>query len=294
MKYIGRNLGLVVACGVALVLATGCGVSEKKLKDAEQRMESLQHNGVPDSLLTEAKVLIVQARTAKQLGNGMGAKANFDSAMSILTKAESGYGATTAEIRPFVESLRKTLGEKKLSFSGSILKQADGLLAHADSLITGNKWPEAKVKLMEDDTVFVSLAKCVALAKELRPKLVGTWAGSVAIKEDGAKAVEKKSFSFGADGKVAVVEERTGLTNPSLKEDWKFESWGTWDLVGDTILIAVTREKCDKQIYLNLKESGKKQDWVKTEKPPYDSTITGGKKDRYITFDYLKSGFKKK
>jgi hypothetical protein len=294
MKCWNKNLAVAFACGMALLFATGCGVSEKKLKDAEQRMESLQHGGVPDSLLTEARVLIVQARTAKQLGNGIGARTDFDSAITILAKAESGYGATTAQVKPFVGSLRKTLGDKKLNFSGAILRQADSLLALVDSLVKANKWPEAKIKVLDVDTAFTSLVKSNAIARELRSRLIGTWIGTQAIKDDGAKAIEKKSFAFGSDGKVAIVEERSGITNPTLKEDWKFESWGSWDLVGDTILLFVNREKCDKQIYLNLKQSGTKKEWVKTEKPPYDSTITGGKKDRFVTFDVIKSGYKKK
>jgi len=279
MKLSLRTFAVALACGAALSMMAGC-VSEKKLKDAEQRMDNLRQVGVPDSLLTEAQVLIVQARTDKKLGNGMGAKANYDSAMSIVAKAEARFSASTAEIKPTVETLRKSLGDKKSAFTGTILKEADSLLAVVDSYIQGNKWPEAKAKVMEADTAFMSLEKSTRLAQELRPKLLGTWSGSQAIKEDGANAVEKKSFSFGADGKVQIVEERTGLTNPGLKEDWKFESWGTYDLVGDTILLFINREKCDKQVYMALKESGAKKEWVKTEKPPYDSTY--GRKKRQV------------
>jgi hypothetical protein len=45
---------------------------------------------------------------------------------------------------------------------------------------------------------------------------------------------------------------------------------------------------------MNLKVKGGKKEWVKTDKPPYDSAITSGKKDRYMTFDFLKGNFKKK
>ncbi len=294
MNVLLRNAAVLSVCCIAFFAISGCGVSEKKLKDAEQRMQTLQQSGVPDSLLTEARVLVVQARTAKQLGNGMGAKADYDSAMGILAKAESGYGATTAQVKPAVESLRKSLGDRKLNFSDGILKEADSLLSVIDAFINENKWPEAKAKAMQADTVFSSLQRCEKLAKDLRPRLLGTWSGSHAIREDGARAVEKKSFAFSPDGKVAIVEERTGLSSPTLKEDWKFESWGKYDLMGDTILMNVQREKCDRQVYQNLQEKGKKKEWVKTEKPPYDSVITNGKKDRYITFNYLKDGFKKK
>jgi hypothetical protein len=294
MSVLLRPLSVLSVCCVALTLVAGCGVSEKKLKDAEHRVETLQQNGVPDSLLSEARVLIVQARTSKQVGNGMGAKTNFDSAMSILAKAEAGYRATTAEIKPGVESKRKSLGETKLNFSGIIVKEADSLLALIDTNIAANKWPDAKIKCQEAEAIFAGLENDEKVAKETKPKLPGTWSGSETFKDEGANAVEKKVFTFTADGNIDIVEERTGTTNPYLKEDWKFQSSGTYDLKGDTIIMAISKEKCLKQVYQTLAEKGGKKEWVKVEKPTYDSTITGGKKDRFMTFEYLKEKFKKK
>ena len=294
MKVLARILSVLSVCCLMLVMLAGCGVSEKKLKDAEQRMQTLQDNGVPDSLLTEARVLISQSRVSKKLGNGIGAKTEYDSAISILAKAEGNYGATTTELKPSVEAIRKSLGDKKLNLSGVILKEADSLLALIDALISANKWPDAKAECQEAVAIFAGLEKDQQLAKEVKPKLAGTWSGSQAFKEDGANAVEKKQFTFAPDGKIDIVEERTGATTPSFKEDWKFQSGGTYDVKGDTILIAITKEKCLKQVYQHLKEKGKKKEWVKVEKPPYDSVITGGKKDRYMTFEFLKGNFKKK
>jgi hypothetical protein len=293
MKALAKTLSVMSVCCIMVILLGGCGVSEKKLKDAEQRMQTLQDNGVPDSLLTEARVLVSQSRTSKKLGNGMGAKTQYDSAMTILAKAEGNYGATTTELKPSVEAIRKSLGDKKLNLSGVILKEADSLLAVIDALINTNKWPDAKVKCQEVAAIFTGLEKDQQLAKEVKPKLAGVWSGSQAIKEDGANAVEKKQFTFAADGKIDIVEERSGATTPSFKEDWKFQSSGTYDVKGDTILIAITKEKCLKQVYQHLKEKGKKKEWVKVEKAPYDSVITGGKKDRYMTFEFLKGTFKK-
>jgi hypothetical protein len=290
MKALAKTFSVLSVCCIMVILCGGCGVSEKKLKDAEQRMQTLQGNGVPDSLLTEARVLVSQARTSKKLGNGMGAKTQFDSAMTILTKAEGTYGATTAEIKPSVESARKALGDRKLNLSGSILKEADSLLALIDADITANRWPDAKTKCQEAAAIFTGLEKDQQLAKEVKPKLAGTWSGSQAIKEDGANAVEKKQFAFATDGKIDITEERSGSTTPSFKEDWKFQSSGTYDLKGDTILISITKEKCLKQVYQHLKD----KKWVKVEKAPYDSVITGGKKDRYMTFEFLSGNFKKK
>ena len=294
MKVLARILSVLAVCSVMVILLAGCGVSEKKLKDAEQRMQTLQSNGVPDSLLTEARVLISQSRVSKKLGNGIGAKTEYDSAMTILAKAEGNYGTTTAELKPSVEAIRKSLGDKKLNLSGVILKEADSLLAFIDALISANKWPDAKAECQEVVAIFAGLEKDQQVAKEVKPKLAGTWSGSQAFKEDGANALEKKQFTFAPDGKIDIVEERSGATTPSFKEDWKFQSGGTYDVKGDTILIAITKEKCLKQVYQHLKEKGKKKEWVKVEKPPYDSVITGGKKDRYMTFEFLRGNFKKK
>jgi hypothetical protein len=290
MKVLARSLSVLAVCCLMFVMLAGCGVSEKKLKDAEQRMLALQGNGVPDSLLTEARVLISQARTSKKLGNGIGAKTEFDSAMTILTKAEAGYGATTAEVQPQVEAARKALGEKKLNFSGPILKEADSLCAVIDALISAKKWPDAKTKCDEITAIFAGLEKDQQLTKEMRPKIIGTWSGTYDDKANGAKAVEKKQFTFGADGKVDITEERTGMTSPEFKEEWKFQSGGTYDLKGDTILISITHEKRIKMMYQHLKQ----KKWVKDEKPPYDSVITSGKKDRFVSFEDLKENFKKK
>jgi hypothetical protein len=286
-----RLIFVAAICVVAAVIA-GCGVSGKKLNAAEQRIALLQQKGVPDSLLTEARVLLVQSRTAKQLGNGIGAKSQYDSLEKLLATAEASYGATTGQLKPGIEAMRKSIADKKLTLTGAHLKEADSLLALLDATIAKNDWQSAKEVAAMVDTAVNSLLKNEVTAKEIKPKVVGTWTSTEVIKnkEEKSNAVEKKSFTFAPDGKLDITEERNGQTNEALKEDWKFESWGTYSLKGDTILMNITREKCLKQVYENLKN----KKWVKFEKPPYDSTISNGKKDRYMAFDFLKAGFKKK
>jgi hypothetical protein len=287
---------IVAVCCVVAAMIAGCGVSAKKLDAAEKRIASLQQNGVPDSLLTEARVLLVQARTAKQLGNGIGAKSQYDSLEKLLLTAETSHGATTEQLKPGVEQMRKSIADRKLTLTGPHLKEADSLLAILDACIAKKDWAQAKDLAGMIDTVVTSLVKNEQTAKEIKPKVVGTWNSTEIIKnkEEKSNAVEKKSFTFAPDGKLDIIEERTGQTNEALKEDWKFESWGTYSLKGDTILMNITREKCMKQIFQNLKEKAGKKEWVKFEAPTYDSTITNGKKDRYMAFDYLKGTFKKK
>jgi hypothetical protein len=295
MKSRRVNVVVTVCCIVAAMIA-GCGVSTKKLNVAEQRIAMLQARGVPDSLLTEARVLLVQARTAKQLGNGIGAKTEYDSLEKLLGTAEASHGATTDQLKPGVTAMRKSIAERKLTLTGTHLAEADSLLALLDATIARNDWPLAKDQAAMIDTVITSLLKNETTAKEVRPKVIGTWNSTEVIKskEDKSNAVEKKSFTFSPDGKVDINEERNGQTNEALKEDWKFESLGTFSLKGDTILMKIAREKCLKQVYQNLRVKDGKKEWVKIEKPTYDSTISNGAKDRYMAFDYLKENFKKK
>jgi tRNA G37 N-methylase Trm5 len=126
--------------------------------------------------------------------------------------------------------------------------------------------------------------------------VIGTWAGERVPTAEGfkAKALEKKQFEFSADGKLHAVESMKGQTDEFLKEDWQFESWGTWDIKGDTVLLKITRELCQKQVFENFREVDGKKKWVREEKPTYDTTITDGSKDRYMTWDYFEQWLKKR
>jgi hypothetical protein len=157
------------------------------------------------------------------------------------------------------------------------------------SLVVKNLWPEARDACIGLDTILNALKKDETLAKELRPQIVGAWISTQKYKDKGVDALEKKTFKFSADGNVEMTEEMKGQTSPNRKEDWKFFSSGTYDIKGDTALIFVKREKCEKQIYWYLKGKA----WDKTEKKPYDSLYTDGRKDRFVTYTYLKENFKK-
>ena len=125
-------------------------------------------------------------------------------------------------------------------------------------------------------------------AAKFTKALIGTWVGE---REPGGgfKAVERKEFRFQNDGTVSINEKMKGQTDPYLKEDWQFLSWGTWKIKGDTAFINITREKCARQIFWNKKD-GK---WEKKVQPTYDSTITGGIKDRYMTWEFMQEELKK-
>jgi len=296
MRFFLRSFFLVaVGCAACLAIG-GCGVNSKKLDDADKRISMLSKQGVSDSVLSDARVLFVQIKTSKQYGGGASPQRLYDSLMTILARAELSFTNTTSRLKPGVDSLRKTFDARKQVLSGIQLKEADSLIKEADSLIASNKWSEAKAKCDEVNASLTGLAKDEKVAMETKAKLIGSWVGVQKIKnkDDKSDYTEKKIFTFTPAGKADIIEERAGQTNESLKEDWKFQSAGSYSLKADTIFLFVTKEKCVKQAYTNLVVKNGKTQWVRTEKAPYDSVITSGKKDRFITFDYLKESFKKR
>jgi hypothetical protein len=296
MRQVNRLIVGVSMCFAAGLFIYGCGVTSKKLDDAEKRIDALSKAGMPDSLLTEARVILVQVKTAKQYGGGASPQKLYDSVSTLLGKAELMYTSSLSQVKPGVEAMRKTFDGKKQSLTGAQLLEADRLIKDVDSCIKVNKWTEAKEKCIVVDAALTSLAKDEKTAADTKTKLTGTWIGVQKTKDKQAKAdfTEKKQFTFAPDGKLDLIEERNGQTNEGLKEDWKFQSGGTYSLKGDTIIMAIAKEKCLKQIYTHLVEKGGKTQWVKKEKAPYDSTVTSGKKDRFVTFDFIKQNFKKR
>ncbi len=292
-----RGMAAAVSMGIIMIfLVPGCGVTTKKLDDAEKRINALTAQGMPDSMLTDARILLVQIKTSKKFGGGASPQRLYDSVMAILAKVEMTNASSASSLKPVADSLRKTFDARKHGLTGAQLKEADSLINDVDAVMKQNRWAEAKEKCVMIDTMLNGLNKDEKIMSEVKAKLPGTWIGILKTKDTDVKAdfIEKKQFTFSANGKVDIIEERSGQTNEVLKEDWKFQSGGTYTLKGDTILIAINKEKCLKQAYMNLMEKKGKTQWVKTEKPAYDSTITSGKKDRFVTFGFIKDNFKKK
>jgi hypothetical protein len=289
MRRTTRSFIFAFIC-LGLIPLSGCGVSQKKLNEAEARIKALQGQGVPDSLLSEAQVQLAQARSSIKVGDAVSAKRQFDSVQVLIAKASGSFESSTKELKPAVESLKKGISARKAELSGLQLKYVDSMLTVVDAFAAKGQWAEAKANCSQLDSEMPNLLKDEQLTKMAREALVGTWINTTNHKEDGVKAVEKKSFTFKADGSLKLVEEMKGQTAPNRKEDWLFESTGTYQLKGDTALLSITREKCPRQSYWFLKGSK----WAKSDKPTYDSTITDGRKDRFVTYAYIKETFKKK
>lgn len=275
-----------------VALLAGCG-GTKKLDDAEKRIATLEANGVPDSLLSAAKVFLFQVKSSMNTAASGYAKMYKDSLFFYLEKAEASYTNTLQQYKPFVDSLRKSIDKNKKQLSGTQLKVVDSILVYVDSFITKNWMLQAREKVIHLDTIMPGLLADEKKTKDLRPKLVGTWVSEMEP-QGGYKGVEKRVFTFKTDGSFETAEEMKGQTAEFVKEDWKFLTTGTWDLRGDTVLMFVTREICPRQVYQNYQNVKGKPQWVENKAPTYDSTITNHSKDRFVTYEYLTDVFKKK
>jgi hypothetical protein len=201
------------------------------------------------------------------------------------------------ESKAYIESARKSIGDKKAQLSGMPLKDCENLLLIADSLEKINWLVAARAQFEKIEAAMPLLLENQKKSIELRPKITGTWKAVNVIRptedDPGAKwkALETRIYTFGKDGSFSGSEEKHGQTAQYWKEDWKFLSWGKFDLSGDSIYLFIKREKCVQQVYtqFNLKTN----QWVKKVEPNYDSTVTNNKKDKFITFEDLKSDFKK-
>jgi len=103
--------------------------------------------------------------------------------------------------------------------------------------------------------------------------------------------MEKKVFIFNKDGSAKLVESKKGQSSQVLKEDYEFNSYGTYDLLGDTIMIFIKRFASVKQNFENQVDKNGKKVWETQKQPTYDSTITDGSQDRWIPFTEMQADF---
>jgi hypothetical protein len=289
-----RSTAMLCALCMAGMLLVGCGGGKKAIGEYETKLKALEANGTPDSLLSTIRVYLMQAKGGIQTNNGTLVRTSLDSLKATITAAEKWQAEVTLAAKTHVDGLVSTLTGKKKDLSGLQLKQADSLLNLADTLIKKNWYLQARRFVDELDTLMPVLKKDEAAAKKVAEKLPGTWSMTKKLTQDAANATEKKKVTFNRQGTFEMEESMNGKTSPRLKEDWLFQTAGSYEIKGDTILLSVKKEKCLKETYWNLTIKKNKQEWVKNVKKPYDTIITNGAKDRFFTFEYLTEEFKKK
>ncbi len=290
MKHLLIAGGLAAAIGLA-----GCGMNEEQLADAEKRIEALTAKGVPDSVLSKSKIFLYQVRDSQKRGGSGGghARKNADSLIITLEAAEQWYAQQMEKLKPAVASLREKVNAAKSDLSGLHLRTADSIIAVADSFATKNWMLQANDNLVHLDSLMDYLHESQKKSKDIKKKIAGyTWVSDMVADGPGLNAREVRTYKFNRNGDIYIDEWKRGKSTEYLKEDWRFTSWGTYDVKNDTIFFQISREKCPKQIFWNFHHKEKR--WIKEDKPTYDNEITDGSKDRHMTFEDLQVGFQRR
>ncbi|MFP4679090.1 MAG: hypothetical protein ACLFQB_01310 [Chitinispirillaceae bacterium] len=282
----------------AFILVAGCGgVNEEVIKDAEQRLDALEEKGVPDDDLSDARVYLFQAKSSMEKGNNSEANKAGDSLKIHLEKAEKLYQEKIATLGPKIDALKEEINKtKEEELSGLHAKKVDSVMAVVDSFVKIDWLLQAKNEAEELKGMLPNLKKCQSTAKKIKNNIPGVWkcvTRATSKNNPAINAVEQKIFTFYRNGKAKMIEKKKGQSGPFLKEDWEFRSNGTFDLVGDTIVLLVDRFAAVKQDFTRIHKVDGKKVWKHEPAPTYDSTITDGSQDRFITYDDLKLDFKK-
>ena len=279
----------------ALIMLLGCSPSDKSLDNAQKRIDILRSKGVPDTSLSSPKVLLYQAREAKRISNHSLAWQSAKAARTAIAEAEATYENNLPRLKAETDSILSVASAVEQQLSGLQKHKLDSMKIKVDSFITINWMLQAHAKAVEIAGSLQQLKADEELSKTVRGVIPGIWVCETVIKGQDNKAVhavEKKIFEFGKDGKIKLTESGLGQNGPVSKEDYEFLSYGTYDCKGDTIVLFVKRFNAVRQIMEKYLIEGTKKYWKKEPGPTYDSTITDGSQDRFVTYSDLKLDFK--
>lgn len=294
------------------LLLTGCQSFQEKIDSTQARLKVLQDKGLPDSVITPIRISIVAAQGEMKRNRGSEANKNLKLAIDAAKRAEDFLENSLTVKKPEIVARFNSIKSKVEKDLKTLHKHdADSLLATIDSLIKIDFVFKAERFLEKFEKDYPKMARAQFVADSLKPKVRGTWTFTETTKnteDKNVNAIEKKIFTFSADGKSKFVEEKHGQSSSNLKEDWKFETWGTWDMKGDTVWVIANRFIQYKQTFWQFNELTKKWGHVNKENKFIDNkpniidadTLVKGKNDadivkqnRYITYRDLVDEYKK-
>jgi len=289
-------VALTVVVGAAFVVGCGGGVDDKALDDAQKRLDQLKAKGVPSDKMSEARVFLDEAKRALEKNNKAPAKKAADSMKVYLAKAESFYQQEVSTLGPKIADAKNTALKAKSELTSFQARKIDSLVSVIDSFVKIDWLLQANTEGQKLVALLPSLKEDEAAAAKLKKIIPGEWVFTEkdkSVEDPKVNAVTTKTFQFGNDGKVHLVEKKSGQSSPTFKEDWLFESWGTYGYKGDTVMLLVSRFAAKKQMFTRLHMIDGKPVWKDEPGPTYDSAITDGSQDRSITYKDLKEDFKK-
>lgn len=277
----------------ALISVAGCSVSDKALEEGQSRIDALKAQGMPDSLLSPAKLYICQARDEKKRNNNSVANKAADSLKIILTQLEATIKTDLTRLAPEIESLRAQVVATRAQVSGMQTAKIDSMMHVVDSCVAVKHFHDGLAKINAVIALLPQIKADEQKSNEIKGKVAGTWTCTNITKHSEDKtvhAVEKKIFVFGNDGKCKFIEKKQGKSGPYLKEDYEYDSYGTYGFKGDTVYLSINRFAAVRQNFEKMIDV-KKKIWNKETHPTYDSVITDKSQDRYVAYPDLLSDF---
>jgi len=210
-------------------------------------------------------------------------------------KASGGQEAEGVDLRALNEVKRAAL-EAKAGLTGYQAGKVDSIVAVIDSFQRIDRLFQANAVGRKLTAMLPSLKEDEVKAARLKNLVPGEWLFTdrdKSVEDPKVNAVRTTLFKFGTDGKVQLTEKKSGRSTPVFKEDWHFESWGTYGYKGDTIMLSISRFAAVKQMFSRLHRINGKDVWKDEPGPVFDSLITDGSQDRYVTYDDLREDFKR-
>jgi competence protein ComGF len=285
--------GAAVLAVVALTAAVSVGCAKKvSVEEGKAKVQELASKGVPDREMSDIKMYIFQMETAQKTGNNSQFSVYRDSLTAALGTFEARMTEKLANAGPLMDSIKAVCEGKIKLLSGLHLTAAEKSKKPVDSLMAIESQKLYALSCLEDLSLDLdTLVTYQKLADSLRGEFVGVWVMEQESPDKNLKRVERTEVYLDKDGKLKIVESGKGKLDPVSSDDWMFESYGTWDMMGDVAQCFITRDKLIRQIFTGIDPQTGKQ---RTEKKaPYDSVVAKGKKDKFYSWQELSKDYKR-
>jgi hypothetical protein len=229
----------------AMLLLTACASFEDRAANVQQRLSVLEQKGLPDSVISPIRLSFATAQGAKQRNRGSEANKSMRAALEATKHAEVFLEKALTEKKPEVVARHSALSEKSANdLRGLHKRDADSLLERAKGFLDDDLVFRADNIISQLERDYPRMLRDQAIADSIRPRVQGTWVFTDTAKhtEDrSVNAVERKTFTLNRNGTARFVAEKRGQSAPALREEWRNETSGTWDLRGNVVHLIAER-----------------------------------------------------
>ena len=244
---------------LAALFLTACQSFEQRAGDVRERLAVLETKGLPDSITSPVRLALVSAQDNRARNRGGEANKALNKAVAAVKHAEDFLEKTLTTKKPEVAARYNTLvGRVEKDLRGMHKASADTIMRQVDSLLKIDFVFRAERIINQFERDYPRMQRAQHLADSIRPLINGTiWRFTETTKhahDRNVNSVENKLFRFNRDGTSYFEERKQGQSAPNLRENWRFETWGNWDMKGDTIHLLATRFTQHRQEFWQFNE----------------------------------------